>query len=467
MPKRNQTGPADFTRRAKHRARARHDAITRPASPLLSLPDNVLHMLFDELSIAPGTVGPVAENADARSLALTCHRLYEYYRCSFAVALVACPESHVSFELLVKALQRLPCVRDIDLEDCLVEVGGAVEDVQGLALGIKSLNLSLTNVSQYQIFSEQRSSRREMRRIVETCRNLEHLFVGKHVFADDDGVLAISEHLSSSLQTLDLNESRLSDISGVHIGKLCRLKSLSLSYCGIVSEACSVTDVTFEALGALVELEELYMCGSEISNTAACSILPNFKNLRLLHLQLCGKITNAVLPFLPPSLVELNLSYSGVLNSDILPSALKQLSNLTTFKAHTRLEIRDMFFLGPFAPCLRVLHISGMGASDAHAAYWVSQMPNLVELDLSESSVSDETARAISCLKHITHARLASTKITNKGVRALGSGVARQSLKSLSLMCCEDICAKEAMSAFSGGDHIDVPCRLLFEQPIQ
>lgn len=408
---------------------------------LLSVPNYLLYILFNKLSSSKGTVGSGSQNSDAYNLALTCRRFHDYYRCTFAVALDVSGQRNVTFDVLLRALERLPRVHTIHCANCrwdrssvqriFAGIRREKASIQSRALAIKSLNLRDVGV-----FDDDMAPPAFVRRIVETYRSLEHLVLSDTDSVDDDVVAAIAEHLQTSLQTLDLHFTDVSDVGGTQVGSLCHLKSLSLSNCR------NLTDVTFRALGALEELEELDLSCAHISDTVACDTLPNFRKLLVLNLQSCVYITSAILPILPRSLVELILNFSGALDEDIQPSAFELMPSLTKLEGCGCHGVNDMSFLAPIASRLQVLCLSGVGASDSEAAYWISQMPDLVRLDLSESAVSDETARAISCLRHVSYAQLLLTQIGNDGVRALSQGIACwqcQSLETVNLRDCPNI----------------------------
>lgn len=322
---------------------------------------------------------------------------------------------------VVRALKRLPRVQKIEVsgpwtpDNCTLPVENFVGFGRSTrALGVKSLCLGTYPAA----------TAKGMRTIVETYRNLEHLDYNCND-RDDDATAAIADNLCSSLQSLVLRGCSLSDASGAQLQKLFCLKSLSMKNCS------QLTDNAFRALSALHNLEELDINYSSVSDTAMCELLPKLRKLRLLKLQFCRSTTSDIFGSLPSSLTELELRASTAVREGVPFSALEGLPNLTSFIACPCPSVNDLSFLAPVAPKLRVLHLSGIGASDANAAHWVSQMPSLVELHLGNSAVSDQTARALSRLRKVTRVNLDGTFVTREGVMALAEGVACNSLELL------------------------------------
>lgn len=409
-------------------------------SALLSLPDNVLHLLFDYLSAQSGTAG--SSSRTAFNLAATCRILNEFYRYEYVVAYDGSHLRKPSPGTLVRALGRLPRVSTITLSNVRWRRGSFPSFLVGVkrdkaamkqrALRIKSL--SITDSPRKVLVKTEC-----LRSIAETYRNLEHLVLDVSDFNVDDGMGAIAETLASSLQTLSLRDSsRLSDAGGAHVASLRRLKVLHLAGC------FQLTDVTFVALSALKELKEFEISSSDISDEVACSIVPKFQKLRKLKLSLCEFVTCAIFSALPRLLVDLDLGYSTVIGAGVPCPALEGVPNLTSFQARNISEeqVDDLSFLAPVAAQLECLRIPSV-SSDAEAAYWVSQMPNLVTLELADSAVADETAHAVSSLRKIKELDLSGTQITKDGVRALASGFACKSLRRIILFDCSNISVED------------------------
>lgn len=408
----------------------------KPAT-LISLPDNIIHILFDELSSVPGKTAKKSE--DAYSFAITCRRLYDCYRITYAAVLDMSNKKSVSLEGVLQILERFPNVHTIclagsqwgerALERSPDGLGQEEHSVENHALGIKSLNL--TGMT----FARDDEGPGFMRKVVKTFPNLEHLNLGHVGCVGDEWLAAIAEFLSKSLSSLDLMSMHcpVSDAGGAQLGNLFNLKALSLPFFS------DLTDITFSSLGALKDLEELNLYNCSISDTVACSILPNFRELRLLSLGACKNITSAVFQALPRSLVELNVNESGALDANLLPSALVGMSHLTKFEGCHCSAVSDISFLAPVAPRLEELRLSRIRASDANIASLVSRMVNLEHLDLSWSSVSDETAEAISDLEKIRHVDLSSTLLSNDGLKAMIRGTACQTLRYLRLGNCPHV----------------------------
>lgn len=84
----------------------------------------------------------------------------------------------------------------------------------------------------------------------------------------------------------------------------------------------------------------------------------------------------------------------------------------------------------PVASRIRVLYLPETGASDANVAYQAREMLNMARLNPECTSVSNETARAVSSLDKIIEAHRGNMKISDVGVQALAGGVACQSLEN-------------------------------------
>lgn len=413
---------------------------------LLALPDNVLYNLFNQLSPTVATTGDNAR--DALNLAATCRDLNRFYRHSFVDVLDVSSRRRPPPDLLTRALQRLPRVHTMSLKswplgrvaEALVGSGGSDDAVQSRALRLKSLYLFYASKG----YRDANFTAKCVRRIVETYQNLVRLELLYFPAAEwDAAVAAITDNLSDSLRTFALSgrwgtrTGGLSDAGAAQVVRLRRLKSLK------IGGFRALTDATFRALRFFDGLEELDLSCNPISDASVCSLLEKLCKLRVLKLVRCNHITSAVFSALPSSLVELVLTDSGAVSAGVPRSALKRVPKLTLFDGSAGAGIDNLSFLATVAARLEVLRIYQASACDANVAHWVSQMPNLVELDLGDTCVSDETARAISSLPKIRVLRLEYTRISNVGLRALLDGVAFQTLRVFELDGCLDVDPKD------------------------
>lgn len=452
-----------------NRRRVARASATGSTVHFLSLSEKVFHKLFDYLSYTAGTTGYCSR--DAVNLAATCQQLNHSYRCGYVVGIRLCIGPRRPSGVLFRALDRLPRVDNIEL--CELPLPMHIDSIeafirvlrktasknrrrplQSRALGIKSLTLrtedqpwacrSLGRDREVEISTEC------VRSAVGTFCRLQYLCMRSFIAVGDDAVTAIAEHLSDSLQNLALwDQATLSDTGGVHISKLHCLKSLEIRSCYSMPQR--LTDITFDGLSALEELEFLKLTNCSISDASACRVLPDLRKLAVLDLRRCEYVTSAVFSFLPRSLVTLKIVGSISRRfGDVPQSALEGLPSLTSFTADWR-AVNDISFVRPVATRLKVLDLSRIGASDANVAHWVRRMPNLEELALPYSGVSDETARAVSTLGKIRKARFDCTEISNDGVRALAKGIACQSLEYLDLGDCPNITLEDG--AFDALSH--------------
>lgn len=445
---------------------------SRSGPCILSLPENVLQNLFERLCGVTWVAGHGSR--DALNFASTCRELNNYYRYNVVVAVRLYVGPRTPPNVLIRALDRLPRVDTVELQQsmypaenesikaflCVLRHTACTHksrSMQSRTLGIKSLTLGRmghhpVNESRHRE-SEVRISTECISSALEAFPSLERFDLSGFPAVGNNAVKLIAKHLSNSLQKLYMwHLEDLSDGGGAHIGKLRCLKYLQMR------SIPRLNDVTVNALSALDELELLELSQSSttrflrygISDAAVCKLLPHLRKLTVLDLSCCRRITKSLFSLLPPSLVSLELGHSGAISSDIPHSALEAVPNLISFNANGCRAVKDLSFAWPVAPRLKRLSLSGVGASDTNVANWVRRMVNLVELDLSKSVVSDETARAISSLGKITRVDLFRTKISNHGVRALAAGIACQSLEYLDLDSCTSISLEDgAVDALS------------------
>lgn len=430
----------------------------------LSLPDNAVYTIFCHLSPEPGATGNACR--DALNLAATCRGLNNFYRRTFVVALDMSSRDITQPDSLLRAFHIFPHLNSLNLLDTSWSSGMALQIHGVLPPSSASFDASpdsLAVVPETRVSITQESTTLNSRSVgiktlslgessngckmgavttrcvcafASMCRNLQHLTLGTLDAVEWDTVLtAFAEKFSTSLQSLQLSyASNLTDIGGFQISRLRCLKSLKLC-----PDRTRVTDATFSAMSELKDLEELVLQGSDISDRVVCSLLLNFRKLRVLNVLCCRRITSAVYSVLPRSLVYLNVSLSGAFIHGVPPSPLERVPNLTSFSGRDVVELNDLSFLATVAARLQLL-CTDARVPDAIVAHWMSEMPNLAELDLSDcANVSDETALAVSRLERIKAVNFRGTKISNEGVRALAGGIACQSLEILDLRLCKGV----------------------------
>lgn len=375
------------------------------------------------------------------NLANTCQRLMYFYWDMYLVNLDMSRASYAQFKSLWTYIERGKRIQKIILNKCArsaADVTDIISDTiperQRCALRIKNLNLrAFTRHALVPIES--------VRIIVRMFSELEHLDLSyTRMFVGNDALVAIVHYLSHSLLTLNLSHTNnpqhellLTDAGGALIGRLYRLNSLSLSNCP------QLTEGTFNTLGTLTELEKLDLSLTTISGETMISILPNFTKLAVLILNNCRFITSSILGHLPSSLEELDLNFSSALDGEIPQNVLPVMPKLTRFQGNNCRFLFDLEFLTPVASQLELLYLSGLAVQDELVAPVISQMRNLIQLDLSGSQVSDETATALATLGNIRRAFLSRTNIGDEGVKELLEGVASNSLEFLDLRECPEI----------------------------
>lgn len=432
-----QSPPAPELKRARPASRPSHVAVRT----ILSLSDDALRLVFDNLSSERGTVsGHCVPGKDpALSLAYTCRRLSHFYRHTYAVTLDLTGRHNLTSLKLIHALERLPNVTGIVFNYCrwceekgsMTETffGGARGDLffRNRAASIKRLSLDFVSLSEENLC-----------KIVATFSNLEHISLIDSHGASDKVVQVILDTLSGTLRTLRLGRfvrlgCSMTDASGERLNGLQNLKELHLGSCK------GLTDASFATIGTLTELENLVINDTQITDSSACKILPRLTKLKALNMNNCSRVTGAILPLLPRSLVRLFVCQSGALADNVLPSAFESLPHLSVFHGSNCLAVTNLSFLSPVAAQLTEVYMPRSRLSDEGAAQVVSQMRKVDRLNLSSCKIGDETARAISTLKKVNRLDLNSTEITNIGMQAFATGAIRSSLTHLGLFYCSGI----------------------------
>jgi WD40 repeat protein/Leucine-rich repeat (LRR) protein len=214
----------------------------------------------------------------------------------------------------------------------------------------------------------------------------------------------------TSLRSLAINSSDLSDEHLKEIAKLSGLVSLELSACP------HLTGPGLAVLATLSRLEELHLKGARM-DSAGLRALVGLKKLRALSLQstLVADEGLEVLGKLPV-LTELNLG-SGIGDEGL--AKLKDLKQLR------RLSLADADFSDAGLAHLRgmtaleELDLSRTPVTDAGLAH-LKSLTNLKRLDLSGTGVSDAGLAHLSALKKLTSIRLEEMpKLTGTGLEHL------------------------------------------------
>lgn len=204
--------------------------------------------------------------------------------------------------------------------------------------------------------------------------------------ADLDSILMSGHVESLSLQYAD---------KSVTLEQLQRIRSLR-GLRRLTLENIPVTDAWIEGLGCLPELEYLNLFGTGVTGTG---ISPeNF-----------------------PKLQELDI-WSGYFDDAVLRLDLSSLSSVSTLQ---RLAIGGMHFASPEIETIRDcksitrLRLWAGGMTDDFTAAWLSELPNLVSLSLSDNCVVTDVGAESLAKSHSLQRLFVSGFITEKGAKLL------------------------------------------------
>jgi Leucine Rich repeat len=190
-----------------------------------------------------------------------------------------------------------------------------------------------------------------------------------------------------------------------------------------------VTDNDLACLQAFPELEHLYLSQTKIGD-AGLKHIKGLKHLKRLGL-IGTRVTDAGLKELE-GLQELDdVLLGGTKITDAGLLSLCKLKNLRSLilsqTAVTGASLKDTDGL----PKLTDLYLFRTKFNDAGAAELASKFPNLQDLSLQLTSVTDAGIKHLAKLQHLTSLDLSLTRITDQGVEPLGQ---LKNLKSLLLV---------------------------------
>ncbi len=265
----------------------------------------------------------------------------------------------------------------------------------------------------------------------------------------DSGLAALQGHLG--LKELDLSDTAISDAGLEHVAGLSKLQSLQLNN-------TRVTDSGLKALKPLSELEGLDLADTRVVGpglvnlkelkrlqvlrfrTITDQILISSRDAAVLHCLEADRATSGIRPdpldlFIespiahglknsrPKSLeeiTELKLRDLSITNAGLVVlRSLPNLRELELFNTNvTDLGIKELRWV----PNLTSLRIVGAAVTDAgmKELKWV---PRLERLTISRTEVSDAAVPDILQLNELRSFRAKSSKISDKGERAIHSGI--------------------------------------------
>lgn len=248
------------------------------------------------------------------------------------------------------------------------------------------------------------------------------------------------------LTTLNLRGTDVTDTSLVYVAELPNLKSLDISF-------TQITDVGLEHLAALPQLEELNLGGDKISGVGlhVLKLLPKLRKLSFYGIQRRNAgwcwapvVTDLELETISrlTALEELNIGFGVALGTprpnDLGPADGEAecriaggtritdlgLARLTTLEKLRQLDLSGAAItsggLKTLASLrnLQRLSLWNVKGIDDSAAPVLAGLGNLTSLDLSNTSIGDETLARLAKSTRLKHLYVSETNVTAAGVAA-------------------------------------------------
>uniref|UniRef100_A0A8C1DKC3 NACHT domain-containing protein n=1 Tax=Cyprinus carpio carpio TaxID=630221 RepID=A0A8C1DKC3_CYPCA len=212
-----------------------------------------------------------------------------------------------------------------------------------------------------------------------------------------------------NLSELELEDTRVNQITALLQDKHCKLNTLILCKCGLTEESCSAVATVLRSNSSLKELD---MSNNNLQDSGMKKLQNGLENsnctLEKLRLSDCSiteegyKALASALRLNPSHLIELDLT-----GNDPGQSGVKELSDLLQ---DPNCQLKTLKFLGPAAEeaCQYVTGIVGKN-------------PLLLrELNLSERELGDTRVNQISALLQDTHCKLNTLTLKNNSITAEG-----------------------------------------------
>lgn len=202
---------------------------------------------------------------------------------------------------------------------------------------------------------------------------------------DDSGISQVCQ-TASQLKEVHISSDIITDLSMPHICALPLLKTLLLD--GVPH----ITDVGIAHLGTLLQLRELSLKGTQLSDEGVRSLL-NLSHVWSL------------------SLADTKITDSGV-------SQLGHMRSLSILHLE-RVRIQGWGLCNLHITGRLYLYLDGCPLRDVELIRFLNSHDQLEILSLSNSTVSDTAMVAIAALPELTQLRLECTRITDEGVEHL------------------------------------------------
>ena len=191
-----------------------------------------------------------------------------------------------------------------------------------------------------------------------------------------------------ALRRLYLARTRVDDAAVAHVAAEHRELEV------IDIEDCVVSDAGIAAIATLPALRAVNASGTRVTDAGAAAL---------------GKVLSI-------EVVDLGRTRAGVKTVEAL--AQRALHQLVLDKTHAGRAITKLASIAPRLERIDVSSLVGYRPTDADVA-WLANAPNLVEVGLSQSRVTDKLVTAIAALPALAEIRLAGTAVTTKSIEKL------------------------------------------------
>lgn len=387
---------------------------------IYDLPELALRTLFDKLTSRRGRL-----SKDGFALASTCRRLNEFYRHEYIVSMDGVPVQEIS-----RALARLPRVTRLDLgamEHSLLIIRSAL--VGGPSSPERCARLRVLNLSHCELSDE------GLREIAIVCPRLVWLDIS-YTRVADEGVLFVVQKLRQTLKSLFLEQTDITDTSGVELSKLSLVRHLSVASCR------RLTDTTYSSFVHMTQLREIDLARTKLTTMTICNILGHLPRLHSLTLGACPAITSMLWLHLPDTLRRLDIYNLDILSDEAVADMFLRCPRLIEFRAGGFSGLSGMSGFSGCAERLRALEIEHVEAFCDNDAYVLRDMHRLISLDFTGcQSVGDRTLRAIASLSSLVTLELGGTGVTDDGLLAFSQGTSKHHLGFLDLSSCNGVTA--------------------------
>lgn len=425
----------------RRRPRSPTRPLPRPSSPLPYLPHACLQLIFDALSPFPSTASASSTNSAPDALAAVCKRLDEYWHQEHVTIISASsspsPSSSTAVDPLdvAAALVRFPRAREIRLlfhGRVPFDIGAALAAAGGIRAGqISSIEIAGVHLPKDGVSDISRRCPRLQSLVMSNC--------SAGVICDGD-VEELVTRLASGLVRLWLGSSgkKITDVAGLKMAALTSVTSLDLSSCSLLSDA------TFSALGVLGKtLTELYLGDTRVSD-AGLLCVASMRQLRVLDLGGCNRVTSGVLALLPPSIVTLNVQVTSVVHDGVDGGVFAALPLLTDLDASYAEDLTLWAPLDGIAAQLRCLDVSLSALGDAeNAEAALARMGMMRDLNLSYcTGIGDEAVRGVAQICGLESLRMMGCAVSDEGVAVLAKAKFRDCVREVDLSWCRGIIEK-------------------------